>query len=96
MSTPTSASIIAASSDSDLLARMVALGATLGYGQQQVESVRIRLAAAAATDTGDTIASVYEYAQATYSPTPRPGVNPAAVTDAHILYALTAVLGTPA
>ena len=88
MSTPSSAAIIAASQDSDLLARAVALGATIGLAQADVETQRTRLASAPADSDGATIASVYEYAVATYTPTPRPGENPAAVTDAHILHAL--------
>ena len=88
MATPSSAAIIAASNDSDLLARAVALGATVGLTQADVEAQRTRLASAPVDDTGATIASVYEYAAATYKPTPRPGENPAAVTDAHILHAL--------
>lgn len=88
MATPSSAAIIAASNDSDLLARAVALGATVGLTQADVEAARTRLASAPADSDGATIASVYEYAAATYTPTPRPGENPAAVTDAHILHAL--------
>ena len=88
MATPSSSAIIAASNDSDLLARAVALGATVGLTQADVEAQRTRLASAPVDDTGATIASVYEYAEATYKPTPRPGENPAAVTDAHILHAL--------
>ena len=93
MSTPSSAAIIAASQDSDLLARAVALGATLGLTQADVETARTRLASAPADGDGATIASVYEYAAATYTPTPRPGENPAAVTDAHILHALGTIQG---
>lgn len=73
MATPTSAAIIAASRDSDLLARMVALGSTIGLTQADVESARTRLAAAPADGDGATIASVYEYAAATYTPTTLPG-----------------------
>ena len=91
MATPSSAAIIAASRDSDLLARMVALGSTVGLTQADVESARTRLAAAPVDDSGSTIASVFEYAEATYRPTPRPGENPAAVTDAHILHALSTI-----
>ena len=96
MATPSSAAIIAASRDSDLLARMVALGATIGLTQADVESARTRLAAAPVDDSGSTIASVFEYAEATYKPTPRPGENPAAVTDAHILHALGSIKDQPA
>lgn len=88
MATPTSAAIIAASHDSDLLARMVALGATIGLTQADVEAQRTKLASAPVDTEGNTVASVYEYARATYTPTPRPGENPAAVTDTHILHAL--------
>ena len=90
MATPSSAAIIAASQDSDLIQRAVALGATLNppLTQADVESLRMRLAAAPVDSEGNTVASVYEYAVATYKPTPRPGENPAAVTDAHILHAL--------
>ena len=88
MSTPSSAAIIAASRDSDLLARMVALGSTIGLTQADVEAQRTKLASAPVDSEGNTVASVYEYARATYNPTPRPGENPAAVTDAHILHAI--------
>lgn len=88
MPTPSSAAIIAASNDSDLLARAVALGATVGLTQADVEAQRTKLASAPVDSEGNTVASVYEYADATYTPTPRPGENPAAVTDAHILHAL--------
>ena len=86
MSTPTSAAIIAASRDSDLLARMVALGSTIGLTQADVEYARTRLAAAPVDDSGSTIASVYEYADA--QPRYRTGEDPSFVTDAHILHAL--------
>ena len=89
MATPSSAAIIAASRDSDLLARMVALGATIGLTQADVESARTRLAAAPVDSSGEnSIGSVFEFAEATYSPTPRPGEDPSKVTDSHILFAL--------
>lgn len=88
MSTPTSASIIAASRDQDLLQRAVALGSTLGLTEADVRARAHELAAAPVGDGTSTIASVYEYAAATYEPTPRPGENPAAVTDTHLLHAL--------
>ena len=86
MATPTSASIIAASNDSDLLARAVALGATIGLTQADVETQRTKLASAPVDSEGNTVASVYEYADA--QPRYRAGEDPAAVTDAHILHAL--------
>ena len=86
MATPTSAAIITASRDSDLLARMVALGATIGLTQADVEAHRTKLASAPVDSDGNTVASVYEYAAA--QPRYRTGEDPAAVTDAHILHAL--------
>lgn len=86
MATPTSAAIIAASNDSDLLARAVALGATVGLTQADVEAQRTKLASAPVDSEGNTVASVYEYADA--QPRYRAGEDPAAVTDAHILHAL--------
>ena len=86
MATPTSAAIIAASNDSDLLARAVALGATVGLTQADVEAQRTKLASAPVDSEGNTVASVYEYAAA--QPRYRTGEDPAAVTDAHILHAL--------
>ena len=61
MATPTSAAIIAASNDSDLLARAVALGATIGLTQADVETQRTKLASAPVDSEGNTVASVYEY-----------------------------------
>ena len=86
MATPTSAAIIAASNDSDLLARAVALGATVGLTQADVEAQRTKLASAPVDSDGNTVASVYEYAAA--QPRYRTGEDPSAVTDAHILHAL--------
>ena len=86
MATPTSAAIIAASQDSDLLARAVALGATIGLTRADVETHRTKLASAPVDSEGNTVASVYEYADA--QPRYRTGEDPAAVTDAHILHAL--------
>lgn len=40
---------------------------------------------------GQTISDVHAYAVATYSPTPSPGANPAAVTDTFIEAAVKAV-----
>lgn len=95
MTTPSSAAIIAASRDSDLLARMVALGSTIGLTQADVETHRTKFASSPVDSEGNTVASVYEYARATYNPTPRPGENPAAVTDAHILHALGTIKEDP-
>ena len=86
MATPTSAAIIAASHDNDLIQRAVALGATIGLTQADVEAQRTKLASAPVDSEGNTVASVYEYAAA--QPRYRTGEDPAAVTDAHILHAL--------
>ena len=91
MATPTSAAIIAASNDADLLARAVALGATVGLTQADVEAQRTKLASAPVDSEGNTVASVYEYADA--QPRYRTGEDPAAVTDAHILHALGTIQG---
>lgn len=89
----TSADIIAAAADADLRARAIALAAASGidYPQGFVEANSHRLAAAPVNEAGDTVASVYAYASASYEPTPRPGENLAAVTDDHIRYALSQV-----
>ena len=83
--TPLSA-ISAAAADADLLERVIA--AASAHGVENVEvwvklNVR-RIVSRSLNPNGDTMASVYEYARATYTPTPRPGENPAVVTDAYI------------
>ena len=91
MATPSSAAIIAASNDSDLLARAVALGATVGLTQADVESQRTKLASAPVDSEGNTVASVYEYAAA--QPRYRTGEDPAAVTDDHLRAAIQSLAG---
>ena len=72
-----------ASRDEDLLDRLVSAAAVAGIPQPQVwvQTNARQLAIAPVNGTGDTVASVYAFAVASYSPTPRPGANPAAVTD---------------
>ena len=84
----TSASLIAAAQDSDLLARAIALAAEAGIEQPQafIESRRHQLAAAPVNGGSDTVASVYEYAAA--QPRYRTGEDPAAVTDDHLRAAI--------
>ena len=84
----TSASLIAAAQDSDLLARAIALAAETGIDNPQafIESRRHQLAAAPVSESGDTVASVYEYAAA--QPRYRTGEDPAAVTDDHLRAAI--------
>ena len=67
--------------------------AALGAQRSDIENAVPMIAAAPVTAAGDTVASVLAYARATYTPTPPPGRNPAAVTDAHLEYALRAVPG---
>jgi len=89
-----SADLIAAKDDPDIEARLIALGRVLGAQESDIRNALPVLAAAPVDNTGsNTIASVLAYARATYTPTPRPGQNPAAVTDAHLEYALRAVPG---
>ena len=91
--TATSSQIISASSDTDLRRRFRAVAAAMGIDNPQafVESRLDELAAAPVDDEGSTVGSVYEYAVATYKPAPRPGENPAAVTDDHLRYAIDKV-----
>lgn len=96
MAVTSSSALIAAAADNDLIRRFVALGATLGMTRSDVEMARERLAAAPVDDQGNTVASVHEYASAVYNDAvealpPRPGVNPASVTDAHMIHALKSI-----
>ena len=78
----------AARNDNDLFARLVAAAEQAGVpnAQQWVESNRGRLVAA---DIGDTtLADVHAFAVASYEPTPRPGENPAIITDAQLTAAI--------
>lgn len=81
----------AARNDNDLLTRLIAAAeqASITNAQQWAEQHRGALVSAQIGDT--TIADVHAYAVATYEPTPRPGENPAAVTDAQISAAVQAV-----
>jgi len=87
----TSSQIIAARNDSDLLARIVALAEATGIDNAQgwAEANRGRIVTQTVGNT--TIADVHAYAVATFEPTPRPGANEAAVTDAQIIAAINAV-----
>ena len=87
----TSASLIAAAQDRDLLARAIALAAEAGVENPQafIESRRHQLAAASVSESGDTVASVYEYAA--MQPRYRTGEDPAAVTDEHLRAAIDAL-----
>ncbi|WP_269929094.1 hypothetical protein [Kocuria massiliensis] len=95
----TSAAIIAASQDRDLRDRFVALAAESGIQNPQswVESQLSALACAKVADGEDTVASVYEYADAAYQEKLNgivaPGKNPAAVTDDHLRHAINTLKG---
>lgn len=91
MATPASTDILAAARDDDLLARAIALGATIGLSQGEVEAARMRLASAPVDDDGNTVASVHAYAVASYHPVPTPGADPTKVTDTHLLHALATI-----
>ena len=88
-----SADLIAAANDNDLLPRILAIGnGVLGIKEQDIRDKIKVIVASPVNGTGnDSIASVYAYAVNTYAPAPRPGENPAAVTDAHLEYALRSV-----
>lgn len=82
---------ITARNDADLLARFVAAAEMEGIDNPQgwAEQHRGELVSAKIGDT--TCSDVHAYAVATYQPTPRPGANPAAVTDDQIKAAVQKV-----
>ena len=83
---------ISARNDADLLARFVAAVEVAGIDNPQgwAEAHRGELVAAK-VDDDNTVSDVHAYAVATYQPTPRPGANPAAVTDPQIMAAVQKV-----
>ena len=87
MASASSADLIRAARDTDLLDRARALAAQQGIDAATVEQKWAHLVSVPVADgEGDTIASVLAYATATYAG--RPGQNPAAVTDTQISAAL--------
>lgn len=83
---------IAARNDNDLLARFIAAAEVTGIDNPQGWAEQHRGELVAAKVDGDhTVSDVHAYAVATYQPTPRPGANPAAVTDNQIMAAVKAV-----
>lgn len=90
MATTSTADILAAASDGDLLRRLIATAARNGIPdpQRHVEGRLMQLVATPLDDQGTTVASVYAYARATMPPAP--GANPAAVTDQMLTAAITA------
>lgn len=88
-----SADLIAAATDPDLRARLVATLAAQGHATPAA-TVDTRIGAIVAqsvTPEGLTIADVLASARVAYVPTPRPGENLAAVTDDHLRAALAAI-----
>lgn len=83
---------IAARNDNDLLARFVAAAEVTGIDNPQgwAEQHRGELVAAR-VDDDHSVSDVHAYAVSTYQPTPRPGANPAAVTDDQIKAAVQKV-----
>ena len=94
MAVTTLTNIIDASRDQDLLARIGAAAAQAGIPEPLMWAQRhaAEIASQSINADGETIASVYAYAAATYVP---PGLNPAAVTDDYIRQAVAQV-NTPA
>jgi hypothetical protein len=91
----TSAQHIEARDDADLAQRLIAIAEQLDIPNAQMW-VASNLGRLVATDIGETtIADVHAYAVATYVPTPRPGENPAAVTDTQLEAAITALTANP-
>ena len=82
-----------AAADADLIARMTSAAAASGIPNPDawVTTNARRVVAEPVTGAGDTVASVYAYAVATYDPPPRPGVNEAGATDQFIRDAVAAV-----
>lgn len=95
MTITTSADIIGASQDNDLIDRIAAIAAQEGvqnegaFARGQIRSIVSRKV----TDSGDTLASVHAYAVASHKPTPAPGADPSKVTDEMIRTAVRAEKG---
>lgn len=95
-----SKSIINAAKDQDLRIRAVALAAELGIDSPEawIDSQLYQLASASVDATGNTVASVYEYAESEYKkalaamPKP-PGQDETRITDDHLRHALRKMSG---
>ena len=91
MSTASTA-IVAVAQDSDLIERLAAVAAQVGVEgdpRQWAAAHALRLVSEPVGDS--TVAAVYEYAVATYQPTPRPGADTTKVLDAHLVAAVEGV-----
>lgn len=93
----TSNAIITAAQDRELQERFVAIAAEQGIPDPQsfVYSNSYQLACAPVDGDGDTVASVYEYADTNYrkaqAALAAPGKDPASVTDDHLRHAIAAL-----
>lgn len=95
--TDTTAQHIAARDDADLTARFIA-AAEQAHVPNAESFVRMNLGVLVSTDLGggSTVTAVHAYASATYDQAvealpPKPGLNPAAVTDEQLATAVQAV-----
>lgn len=92
--TATSRALIAVSKDETLKERAIALAATLGMTENEVQAAWRSIIVTNVDDSGtSTIADVYEYAlekrrQALAQLPPEVGEDLSVVTDAHLLFAL--------
>lgn len=87
------ADLMAASTDTDLRARVRAAADARGLPLNWTDLHMGRLVATEIEAAGEqtSIANVYGYALATYEPTPRPGENPFAVLDSMIFDAIDTI-----
>ena len=91
MSTASTA-IVAAAQDSDLIERLAAVAAQVGVEgdpRQWAMTHALRLVSEPVGDS--TVAAVFEYAVATYQPTPRPGADTTKVLDTQLVAAVEGV-----
>lgn len=95
----TSNAIISSSQDRDLQERFVAIAAEQGVPDPQswVYSHAYALACAPVDDSGNSVASVYEYADGQYrkniAALVAPGKDPSSVTDDHLRHAINTLKG---
>lgn len=93
---PTTAEHMAARSDNDLIARLIAQAEMMGVPTDWVMSNLVQLIQAPVTDEGATITSVHAYAAGARAEhiaatPPPPGLNPSAVLDSYLAAAILAV-----
>lgn len=91
--TASSIDIINASQDNNVLQRLIAIGSTFEepISQGDIEMRRTRLAAAPVDSDGNTVASVFAFALASYEPIPAPGEDTSKLTDNQLKHALSTV-----